>query len=124
LISRAIRFGLTGLLTTSIAYILFIWMMQILASHRSAAVISWIGSLLVGFVANRRFTFGFVGSRRRGRHFGLFLAGAVLQLLVALAGYELLIGQLGLSPTPAFLANAVLTTSFSFAWLNAVAFRF
>lgn len=122
MIGRALRYGLTGLITTAVSYGLFIWLIGTGWGYRVAAVLSWAASMLLGFAINRRFTFGVRGADRRALQFGLFLTGAILQLLLAMLIYELLIGDLGWAPTPAFLANLVLTISFNFAWLNAIAF--
>ncbi len=120
---RLIRFGLTGLLTTAIAYLAFVGLIRLGLNYLPATVVAWAASLTVGFVVNRRFTFGIVGAERSKRDFGLYVTGAVLQLLLSMAGYALLIGQLHLAPTPAFAVNLVATTSFNYLFLRFVTFR-
>jgi putative flippase GtrA len=122
-LKRLIRFGLTGLVTTAIAYVVFVGLIHIGVHYLPAATVAWAASLTVGFVVNRRFTFGIAGAERRKRDFGLYVVGAVLQLLVSLGGYALLIGQLRLAATPAFAVNLVATTSFSYLFLSLVTFR-
>jgi putative flippase GtrA len=134
-LKRLIRFGLTGLLTTAIAYVVFIGLERLGAHYlpaglvklgvhyQLATVVAWAAALTVGFVVNRRFTFGIVGRERGKRDFGLYVVGAVLQLLLSMAGYALLIGQLHLAPTPAFAVNLVATTTFNYLFLRFVTFR-
>ena len=122
-LTRLVRFGLAGLLTTAIAYVVFIGLLKIAVPYLLAATAAWAASLGVGFALNRRFTFGIAGADRYKRDFGLYVTGAVLQLLVGLAGYAVLIGQLRLGPTPAFAVNIVITTSFSFLFMRFVTFR-
>jgi putative flippase GtrA len=122
-LKRLIRFGLTGLLTTAIAYVVFVGLVKLGLHYLLATMVAWAASLTVGFVVNRRFTFGIVGPARGKRDFGLYVVGAVLQLLLSMAGYALLIGQLHLAPTPAFAINLVATTSFNYLFLRFVTFR-
>jgi len=46
-----------------------------------------------------------------------------LQFAVGSCGYAILIGRLGLSPTPAFLVNLVATAATSFLFMRFVVFR-
>jgi putative flippase GtrA len=88
-----------------------------------ASAIAWASAMLVGFVVNRRFTFGIVGAPQRGRDFAFYIVGALLQLLLGLGDYGLLIGRLHFDPTPAFVLNLTVTTVFSFLFLRFVTFR-
>lgn len=88
-----------------------------------ASVAAWAASLGLGFMLNRRFTFGISGDAQRLHDFVVYLTGAVLQLLVGLAGYAVLIGGLKWGATPAFGANIVVTTVFSFLFQRFITFR-
>jgi putative flippase GtrA len=121
--SRLIRFGLTGALTTALSYIGFIGLIRLGVYYEAASVVSWGLGLFVGFTINRRFTFGISGADRRRRDFSLYLVGSLLQLGIGLTGYALLIGRLGLDATPAFILNTAVTASFNFLFLRFVTFR-
>lgn len=122
-LKRLIRFGLTGILTTAIAYGVFIALIRLGLHYELSSVAAWAAALTVGFVVNRRFTFSITGDDRRGRDFGLYVTGAVLQLLLGLAVYAVIIGMLGLNPTLAFAINLPIVTAFSFLFLRFVTFR-
>jgi len=122
-ISRLLRFGLSGALTTAVAYVIFIGLIEGLHWHYAVATImAWIASVGVGFKLNRRFTFRIRGGPQ-GRQFLLFLTGALLQLCLSLGCNAVLIGWQRLNPSLAFVLNLMVTTSFSFLYLNLVAFR-
>ena len=120
---RLLRFGLTGLLTTAIAYLVMAGIMRVGVHYLVASAASWASSLCVGFTINRRFTFGIRGAERSQRDFGFYALGAVLQLLLGMAVYSVLIGQLHLRLTPAFAINLVFSTGFSFLFMRFVTFR-
>jgi putative flippase GtrA len=120
---RLLRFGLTGALTTGIAYVVFVGLIAAGVQYLLASAAAWAASLGVGFAINRRFTFGIVGPESRRKDFGLYVTGALLQLALGMAGYAILIGRIGLDPTPAFICNLVLTTTFSFLFLRFITFR-
>lgn len=123
MISRLFRFGLSGVLTTGVAYVAFIGLIEGLHWHYALATIgAWIASVGVGFTLNRRFTFGIRGGAQ-GRQFALFVVGSLLQLALSIGCNAVLIGQWRLNSSLAFLLNLMVTTSFSFAYLNLVAFR-
>lgn len=120
---RLMRFGLTGALTTSIAFLVFVGLTHAGVHYEIANALAWASALIVGFVTNRRFTFQIEGAENRRRDFALYVIGAVLQLILAMAGYALLIGKWRLSPAIAFVPNLVMTTTFNFLFLRYVAFR-
>jgi putative flippase GtrA len=122
-LQRLVRFGLTGLLTTGIAYGVFIGLMAVGVQYAWANVAAWSAGLLVGFIINRRFTFAISGGEQRARDFGWYIAGAVLQLLLGLAVYYVLIGRLRLNPSLAFAINLPIVTAFNFLFLRFVTFR-
>jgi putative flippase GtrA len=121
--TRLIRFGLTGALTTALSYVVFVSLIRLRMYYEAASAASWAIGLVVGFAANRRFTFGISGADRRKRDFTLYILGSLLQLGLGLAGYALLIGRLRLDPTPAFILNTSVTATFNFLFLRFVTFR-
>jgi putative flippase GtrA len=122
-VNRLLRFGLTGLLTTGIAFVVFVGLPYLGVHYLIASVLSWASSLTVGFLMNRRFTFGISGGEKRGRDFGFYMLGAVLQMLLGLAVYRVLIGQWRLDRPLAFAINLIFTTGFSFLFMRFVTFR-
>jgi putative flippase GtrA len=120
--ARAVRFGISGGLSTLVAYLTFIAALKFW-HYAAATVISWCLSVGFSFVVNRRFTFGIKGRQDRGRDFVLFVIGSLIQLALALIGYRILLGAMHLRPTVAFLINLAFTSSFSFAYLSLVGFR-
>jgi len=121
--TRLIRFGLTGALTTALSYVVFIGLIRLGTHYEAASAASWALGLVVGFAVNRRFTFGISGADRRKRDFTLYGLGSLLQLGLGLTGYALLIGRLRLDPTPAFILNTAVTATFNFLFLRFVTFR-
>jgi putative flippase GtrA len=119
---RAVRFGVSGVLSTLVAYATFMFGLQFW-HYAIAAVFSWCISVTFGFLINRRFTFRIRGREGGVRHMVLFLIGALLQLGLALIGYKILLDILQLRPTFAFAINLVFTSGFSFIYMNLVAFR-
>jgi putative flippase GtrA len=122
LAKRAVRYVLTGALTTLVAYVATMLFLRLM-NYIPATALAWVVTVGFGFTINRRFTFGIVGPERRGRDFGLFVVGAAMQLAITLVSYSITLGRLGLDPSLAFAINLVVTTSFGFAFLNLVAFR-
>ncbi len=121
--TRLIRFGLTGALTTAFSYGVFIGLIHLGLYYEIASVASWALGLCVGFALNRRFTFGISGADRRTRDFSFYVLGSLLQLGLGLGGYALLIGRLRLDATPAFILNTAVTATFNFLFLRFVTFR-
>ena len=120
---RLLRFAITGLLTTATAYLVFVGLISVGVHYLVANVFAWGLSLLVGFSVNRRFTFQIRAATDRTRHFGLYVLGAVLQLVLGSFGYWVLIGRLHLDKTPAFALNLIVTSTFNYLFLSLVAFR-
>jgi putative flippase GtrA len=122
MLQRLLRFVMTGGLTTAVAYVTWMLLLNVV-TYPFATALAWIVAVAIGFVVNRRFTFGIAGPERRAADFGLFLVGALGQLVIGEVGYYVTIGRLGMAPTGAFLINLVLNTTFSFLFLNFVTFR-
>jgi putative flippase GtrA len=122
MLQRVLRFIMTGGLTTAVAYVSWMLLLNVM-SYPIATALAWMVAVALGFVVNRRFTFGIAGPERRAADFGLFLIGALGQLVIGEVGYYVTLGRLGMAPTWAFLINLVLNTTFSFLFLNFVTFR-
>ena len=121
--TRLIRFGLAGGLTTAVSYAVFVGLIRLGTYYEVASAASWALGLLVGFAVNRRFTFGISGADLRKRDLMYYLVGSLLQLGLGLAGYALLIGRLRLDPTKAFVLNTAVTATFNYLFQRFVTFR-
>lgn len=121
IIGRVVRFGLVGLLTTALSYAVFVTAIHLGVHYLLASALAWASGVGLSFVLNKRFTFA-VRTRADLREAASFLAGYVLQLIVGTAGYAVLIGGLGLKPTPAFAVNLVITSGFSFLYMQTLVF--
>jgi len=121
-LQRGLKFLVAGGLTTGVSYVCFILLLRVM-HYAPATVLAWAAGLGIGFALNRRHTFGISGPERRGRHFALYVVGALLQLALGLAGYAILMGRMGMDPTPAFILNTGINASFGFAFQNLVTFR-
>ena len=118
---RVFRFLVTGGLTTFAAYLIFITALSAGLGYRLANPIAWACTVGMGATMNRWFAFR---SNTPGeRWLPLYIAGAVLQLALSALGYDVLIGQLGVPPTPAFVLNTGFTASVSFLFMNFIIFR-
>jgi len=113
---------MTGGLTTAVSYVIWILLLKVVG-YAIATALAWIVAVALGFVINRRFTFGIAGPERRAADFGLFLVGALGQLVIGEVSYYVTLGRLGMAPTWAFLITLALNTSFGFLFLNFVTFR-
>jgi putative flippase GtrA len=119
---RFVKFGIVGGISTALAYGGFIGLLHF-TNYIVAATFSWLLSVSCGFVLNRRITFGISGRAGRPRQLSLFIIGAAIQYVIAMAGYALLIGYLHVDSTIAFFLNLILTVSFSFVFLDLIVFR-
>ncbi len=119
---RMIKFVASGLVTTAFSYVSFVTL-TLFMRYDAAALCSWMLTVSLGFAVNRRFTFGIKGGEGGVRQLVLFVVGAGLQLLLAEAGYAVLIGRLKFNPSAAFACLLVFTSSFSFGFMSLVAFR-
>ena len=122
LVLRGIRFSMVGAVSTLISYVVFISLAKVV-HYQVANVASWGAGLGVGFILNRRITYGIRGAGGLPRHMALFAAGSVGQLAVSAIGYAVLIGGFHLNTTLAFAVNLLLTASYMFAYLESIAFR-
>ncbi|HEX5279219.1 MAG TPA: GtrA family protein [Micropepsaceae bacterium] len=120
---RGLRFVIIGGVTTCIAYFVMMTLLSMGAHYSIAIIGAWPVSVLTGFALNRRITFGITTRQHRSRHLGWYVIGGALQLGLAIAGFGFLTQSLTLNATAAFLVNLVVTTAFSFGFMNLVAFR-
>lgn len=120
-LKRAAMFIFVGAVATGISYAVFI-PLEPHIGWLPAAGAAWAPAVVAAFLLNRRFTFGVRGRAQFERQFGLYLAGAVSQLTLSLAGYFVLMDLLGVSATPAFFINLVFTTTFSYLFMSLVTF--
>lgn len=117
-----IRFGLVGLLTTGLNFVVFVLLVRLGLHYLIAATAGWGGGLFASFVLNRTFTFALPGPATIGegaRFFGTY----VFQLLLGSAGYVVLIDGLGFDPVHAFFINLILVSLFSFTCMKLYVFR-
>ena len=119
---RAARFVVVGALTTGVAYVTFMLFLKV-TNYLLAASGSWVITVGVGFVLNRRFTFGLQGPDGAARHLTLYIVCAALQYVLTMVGYYVMIGVMRLDATLAFAINLVLASTFSFTFLNLVTFK-
>jgi putative flippase GtrA len=91
--------------------------------YAPAAFFTWLPTTTVGFLLNRRFTFNLRGKSDRHRQFLLYLSGSVLQMFISIVGYTVLFDVLNSPVTLAFFVNLIVTTAFSFAFMNRITFR-
>jgi putative flippase GtrA len=119
---KIVRFALVGAALTLLSYLIFVGLLGFGAHYLIASAASWAGGILASYFLNKGFTFA-LGNDFVWREFGTLVSGYVLQLVLASLGYIVLIGELGLSPTPAFLVNLVIVAAFSFLFMNFVVFR-
>ncbi len=119
---RILRFGLVGLLTTALTYGVFVLTIRAGLHYLLASALAWGAGVAVSFLLNKRFTFS-LRSRADLREVASFVGGYGVQFLIATAGYAVLIGGVGLEPTPAFMINLVITSLFSFLFMRWVVFR-
>lgn len=121
-IRQALRYGIVGLISAAINYVLFIAGIAAGLHYLVAATVSSTITLLAGYFLNRTFTFSAPGPANI-REFASFLSVFAVQYVLAMAGYTLLIGYLGLGPSLAFVLNNIVVASVAFSMLRYRTFR-
>ena len=116
------RFALVGGGMSLLNYLLFIGAVRLSAPYLLAATMAWMATVSVGYSLNRRFTFGQPAWGCLS-DLAAYVAGYGLQFLISLVGLWVLMGLLRLGPSVAFLLNLLVTSSFSFCYLNLAVFR-
>jgi dolichol-phosphate mannosyltransferase len=119
---NVIGFGFVGALCTVLSYGVFLGLVHLGLHYAAASFVAWAVAMPVSFGLNRRVSFALT-TRAEGRELAAFLAGSLLQLVVAIAGFALLIDGLGLGPAAAGVVNLAITASFSFCLMKLLVFR-
>jgi putative flippase GtrA len=119
---KVARYGVVGVVSTAINYILFIAGIAIGLHYLLAATMAAGVTVIAGYFMNRTFTFAACGAASI-REFASFLGVFVVQYLLAILGYALLIGYLRINPSLAFVLNAVAVAAGAFTLLRLHTFR-
>ena len=119
--AKVLRFGLVGLVTTAFTYGVFRFGLAAGIHYLIAATLAWLAGMAVSYLLNRRFTF-LVRRTPNLPEAGRFLSGGVLQYLVATLGYWVMIGELHLNPTFAFVLNVAAGCVLNFSYMQYVVF--
>ena len=117
-----IGFGIVGIITTILNYCLFMALVILGLHYLLASAVGWFAGVLASYVLNRTFTFVVRGPMNL-REFSSFVGVYVAQLLLAWAGYIIMIEGFQISLTPAYLVNAVVVTVFNFSFMKLHVFR-
>ena len=119
---RLPRFLVVGGGITLLVFLAFRGLLKLGMDPVPASALCWLGGLGLGYVLNKRVTFGL----RRGATPGevvVFVAGYVAQLLIGMGGYALLMKRWGLGPNLAFVLVTAVTAAFSFLFMRFAVFR-
>ena len=122
IVVQAFRYGIVGLISTAINYVLFIAFIATGLHYLAAATICSVVTVVAGYFMHRTFTFAVPGPANIGE-FVSFLGVFGVQYFVAMSGYTILIGYLGLGPTLAFILNNAVVTSVAFGIMRYRTFR-
>ena len=117
-----LRFGVVGACTTALNFLLFTGLIAAGVHYLAACSIGWAVGVGLSYGLNKRFTFA-LGPGVDLRELLVFIGGYVVQLGLGLASYAILIGGLGLGPSPAFAINLILVATFSFVFMRTAVFR-
>jgi putative flippase GtrA len=118
---RLARFGLVGLTTTGLTYVVFRVGLGLKLHYLIASTLSWMAALALSYPLNRRFTFA-AGGAANFLEGVRFACGGVLQFLIGQALYVLMIGMLRLDPTLAFVLNVGVGCVVNFSYMRWVVF--
>jgi putative flippase GtrA len=121
-VDRVVRYGVVGVVSTAINYILFMAGIAIGLHYLLAATLASSVTVIAGYFMNRTFTFAAPGAASI-QEFASFLGVFVVQYLLAMFGYALLIGCLTVNPSLAFVLNAVAVAAVAFTLLRLHTFR-
>ena len=118
---RILRYGLSGGIAAVVNYLMFIGLLRAGLKYLLAANIASLVTLVVSYMLNRNFVFSVRRRRSVGEVFR-FLLGYLIQYVLAISGYWLLIGQLGLGPTVAFILNGGFVALVTYLFLKYLVF--
>lgn len=121
-LGQAIRYCIVGLFSAALNYVMFISGIAAGLHYLVAATVSSAVTLVTGYFLHRTFTFSASGVANV-KEFASFLGVFGVQYLLAMTGYMLLIGHLGLSPTLAFILNNIVVASVAFSIMRYRTFR-
>jgi len=117
---RAVRFLFVGALCAAITYLGYEAGLRLGVSYLVANAAGWIAGMAVGFILNRRLTFGVSGGKHMGVQSVQYVLGQALQLAGTTVTLGVLISGLHLGPRIAFVLNAGFWAAWSFAWMHFV----
>ena len=119
--ASAAKFGLVGTLVTLFNYVLFLVLMRLNMPYLAALLTAWVPSVALGFAFNRRWTF-LVEGQTSSREIAWYAAATLTQLIVALAGFIVLVDGLAILPAIAYPINLVFVSAGNFAFLRFIVF--
>jgi putative flippase GtrA len=112
-----LRFGLVGACVTAFNYGFFLAILQCGYQYMTALLVSWVFSVVLGFVLNRRITFRAAG-RVSPKELSAYLMAVAFQLALALVGFTILVEVCSLSPAIAYPVNVVIVSLSNFLILR------
>lgn len=118
---RLLRFGLVGLTTTALTYVVFRVGLGLKFHYLIASTFSWMAGMALSYPLNRRFTFA-AGGGASFLEAVRFACGGVLQFLIGQGLYMLMIGRLHFNPTVAFVLNVGVGCVVNFTYMRWIVF--
>lgn len=116
-VARLARFGISGGLVTLLCYSVYLLCVSTGWNYLVANLVAWFVGLVASYQMNKRFTFRY-DRQTNPRTICLFALIYVGQLLVGTSGLSLLVEVLRMDERVAYLANLIITASFSFLFLH------
>jgi putative flippase GtrA len=118
--TRAVRFLLVGGLCAAITYLGYEAGLRLGVNYLLANAAGWLAGVVVGFVLNRRLTFGVSGGGHVAAQSVQYVLGQALQLAGTTITLGVLVSGLHLGPRVAFVLNTGFWAIWSFAWMHFV----
>jgi len=122
LLEMILRFGIVGVVVTVFNFVAFIALLQLGLRHLPATALSWLPSVGLAYVLNRRKTFDMPGPMQFGEMMK-YAAASVLQLGLSLADMAVLVDGLSVPPSIACLLNIAVVSGSNFLVLKCLVFR-
>lgn len=120
MLGRAVRFLFVGGLCAAITYLGYEAGLQLGVNYLVANAAGWLAGVAVGFVLNRRLTFGVSGGEHVGTQSVQYVLGQAFQLTGTTITLGVLVRGLHFGPRIAFVLNTGLWAVWSFAWMHFV----
>jgi putative flippase GtrA len=117
-----VRFGAVGATVTLLNVVILVLWLNAGLHYLTATILSWIPSVILGFVLNRSQTFR-LRSTISLREILEYTGAALLQLAMAITGLAILIDGLSLHWFPACIINVAVVSICNFFVLRQVVFR-